>query len=120
MKRLARFDNSQDHLHGETHRVIQRERSRLKRHESDHSVAIERWKKAVSSVLHSSRSRKHFQDRIHITSKEHMAVVDCFDGAKQRAGEPQDASNIMGGPSEEDLLVVHPVVDGRLKDEAQG
>jgi len=49
-----------------------------------------------------------------------MAVVDCFGGAKQRAGEPQDASNIIGGPSEEGLLVVHPAVDGRLKDEAQG
>jgi 5'-nucleotidase len=49
-----------------------------------------------------------------------MTVVDCFDGAKQRAGEPQDESNVIGGASEEDLLVVHPAVDGRLKDEAQG
>jgi len=49
-----------------------------------------------------------------------MAVVDCFDGAKQRAGEPQDESNVIGGPSEEDLLVVHPAVDGRLKDKAKG
>lgn len=120
MTRLARLDNSQDHLHGETHRIIQRERSRVKRHGSDHSVALERWKKAVSSVLHISRSQKHFRDRIHITSKEHMAVVDCFDGAKQRAGEPQDESNVIGGPAEKDLLAVHPAVDGRLKDEAQG
>jgi hypothetical protein len=49
-----------------------------------------------------------------------MAVVDCFDGAKQRAGEPQDESNVIGGPAEKDLLAVHPAVDGRLKDEAQG
>lgn len=82
-------------------------------------MAIERWQKAVSSVLHSSKSRKHFRDRIHITSKEHMTVVDRFDGAKQRAGQPQNESNVIGGPSEEDLLVVHPAVDGRLKDEAQ-
>ena len=79
-------------------------------------MAIERWQKAVSSVLHSSR---HFRDRIHITSKEHMAVVDCFDGAKQRAGEPQGKINAIQKPSEEDLLVVYPSVDGRLKDEAQ-
>jgi 5'-nucleotidase len=48
-----------------------------------------------------------------------MCVVDCFDGAKQRVGEPQDESNALGEPSDEDLLVVHPWVDGRLKDEAQ-
>jgi 5'-nucleotidase len=83
-------------------------------------MAMERWQKAAASVLHSSRSRRHFRDRIHITSKEHMTVVDCFDGARQRAGEPQGESNAIKNPSEEDLLVVYPSVDGRLKDEAQG
>ena len=82
-------------------------------------MALERWRKAVSSVLHSSRSRRHFRDRIHITSKEHMTVVDCFDGSKQRAGEPQGEINAIEKPSEEDLLVVYPEVDGRLEDEAQ-
>jgi len=48
-----------------------------------------------------------------------MTVVDCFDGAKQRAGEPQGKINAIEKPSEEDLLVVYPSVDGRLKDEAQ-
>lgn len=115
MRRLARFNQSQDHLHGETHRVIQNERS----HQNRRSVAIERWKNAVSSVLHNSRSRRHFRDRIHITSKEHMSVVDCFDGAKQRAGDPQGGRNAIKNPSGEDLLVECPSVDGRLKDEAQ-
>jgi hypothetical protein len=49
-----------------------------------------------------------------------MTIVDCFNGAKQRAGEPQDESNGINKPSEEDLLVVYPSVDGRLKDEAEG
>jgi hypothetical protein len=48
-----------------------------------------------------------------------MSEVDCFDGAKQRVGEPQDESDVVENTSEEDLLVVHPLVDGRLKDEAQ-
>jgi hypothetical protein len=48
-----------------------------------------------------------------------MTVVDCFDGAKQRAGEPLDESDAMVKPSDEDLLVVYPSVDGRLRDEAQ-
>jgi 5'-nucleotidase len=48
-----------------------------------------------------------------------MSEVDCFDGAKQRAGEPQDEGDTSGKPSDEDLLVVHPWVDGRLRDVAQ-
>jgi len=119
IRRLANANESQDHLNEETHGIIQKERSRLKKKDSL-SPAIEHWRKAVSSVIHSSRSRKHFRDRIHITSKEHMTGVDCFDGAKQRVGEPQDGSDVVVGQSaDEELLVVHPLVDGRLKDEAQ-
>jgi hypothetical protein len=48
-----------------------------------------------------------------------MSVVDCFDGAKHRAGEPLDESDAVENPSDDDLLVVHPSVDGRLRNEAQ-
>ena len=48
-----------------------------------------------------------------------MTAVDCFDGAKQRAGNPRDEDGAMGNSSDEDLLVANPTVDGRLKDEAQ-
>ena len=48
-----------------------------------------------------------------------MTAVDCFDGAKQRAGKPLDEGSATGNSSDEDLLVVNPMVDGRLKDEAQ-
>ena len=48
-----------------------------------------------------------------------MSGVDCFDGAKQRAGEPQGESDGLGNSSDEDLLVVHPWADGRLRDEGQ-
>jgi len=47
-----------------------------------------------------------------------MTAVDCFNGAKQRAGNPLDEGSATGS-SDEDLLVVNPTVDGRLKDEAQ-
>ncbi|KAI0256509.1 Metallo-dependent phosphatase [Lactifluus subvellereus] len=116
--RLARFNKSRDHLHEDTHRVVQNERSRLKR-DSSRSVAVERWQKAASSVIRYTRSRRHFRDHIHITSKEHMSGVDCFDGAKQRVGEALDESDALGERPNEDLLIVHPWVDGRLKDEAQ-
>jgi 5'-nucleotidase len=48
-----------------------------------------------------------------------MTAVDCFDGAKQRAGKPLDEGDATGNSSDKDLLVVNPTVDGRLKDEAQ-
>ncbi len=48
-----------------------------------------------------------------------MSGVDCFDGAKQRVGEVQGESDGSGKPSDEDFVVVHPWVDGRLRDEAQ-
>jgi len=117
--RLARVNESQDHLHGETHRIVQKERSRQERQSSRRSAAVERWRRAASSALLNSRSGRHFRDRIQITAKEHMSEVDCFNGAKQRAGEPQDGSDALGNPSDEDLLVVNPMVDGRLRDEAQ-
>lgn len=114
--RLARFNESQVHLHEETHKVIQNERTRLAKATPHLSSAAERWQKLALSW---SRSRRRFREHIHITSKEHMSEVDCFDGAKQRAGEPQDEGDTSGKPSDEDLLVVHPWVDGRLRDVAQ-
>lgn len=83
------------------------------------STAAENWQKVASSAVRWAQSRRRFSESIHITSKEHMSGVDCFDGAKQRAGEPQGESDGLGKPSEEDLPVVHPWVDGRLRDEAQ-
>jgi len=114
--RLARFNESQVHLHEETHKVIQNERTRLVKATSHLSNAAEHWQKLA---LRWSQSRRRFSEHIHITSKEHMSEVDCFDGAKQRAGEPQGESDTLGKPSDEDLLVVHPCVDGRVRDEAQ-
>ncbi|KAH9060048.1 Metallo-dependent phosphatase [Lactarius vividus] len=117
--RLARFNESQVHLHEETHKIIQNERSRLVKATSHLSAAAEHWQKITSSALRWSRSGRRFSEHIHITSKEHMSGVDCFDGAKQRAGELQGESDGLGRPSDEDLLVVYPWVDGRLRDEGQ-
>ena len=48
-----------------------------------------------------------------------MTAVDCFDGAKQRAGIPLDRGDATRNSSDEDLLVVNPTIDGRLKDEGK-
>lgn len=47
-----------------------------------------------------------------------MSDVDCYDGKQVRRGH----GNGKGGHEKtctEDLLVIHPVVDGRLKDVAR-
>jgi hypothetical protein len=43
-----------------------------------------------------------------------MSEVDCFDGGKARKGSIGGEIN-----ENEDLITIHPVIDGRLKDEAR-
>jgi hypothetical protein len=43
-----------------------------------------------------------------------MSDVDCFDGSNVRRG-----GTVQGDGEEEDLPIIHPVVDGRLKDEGR-
>ena len=56
-----------------------------------------------------------------MSEKEHMSPVDCFDGSAFRKSyiatdqRKEEVHNV----STDDLLIVHPVVDGRLKDEGR-
>jgi 5'-nucleotidase len=81
------------------------------------SGAVLRWKHAANLALNWSRSKEHYQDHLSVTAKEHMSGVDCFDGQKARSGE--EFEGIPQGEGDEDLLVVSPVVDGRLRDEGR-
>ena len=132
VNRLAEANVSREHLDDDTHAVINRARHARQReqaHATHSHRALENWKKAASLVSHRLRSTRHYRDHIHITNKEHMSSVDCFDGALARkAGQDIDGTEDdgQGEVEEEDmnvtkknLLVVHPVVDGRLKDEAR-
>ncbi|KAI0055483.1 Metallo-dependent phosphatase [Artomyces pyxidatus] len=123
--RLASNNESQEHLHPDTHQIIAHERSRRDRLESNRTSMSEKWHHAAVLAVQWARSRKHYRDHIAVTSKEHMSFVDCFDGAKQRAGMPQnetDADNSEDGegvPADEDLFTVHLMLDDRLKDQAR-
>jgi len=46
-----------------------------------------------------------------------MSDVDCFDGGKARRGSIVDETN--EADNGEDLPTIHPVVDGRLRDEGR-
>jgi len=126
VNRLAAAQMSVEHLDSGTHNVIARER-KLREKGNRHRNPSEHLRQAFSSVVHKLRSRKHYRDHINVTAKEHMSTVDCFDGAKIRKlddgqDDGQDEKSSVHGKglnADKDLLVVHPYVDGRLKDVAR-
>lgn len=130
INKLARVDKSQPHLHPDTHEIIASERRRQKKQHDKHrahrqpSNAEKNWVKAISYALHSARSSKHYRDHINVSAKEHMSGVDCFDGEsvrkvdhrdKDESGKENQEEKKDKVFNEEDMLVAHPVVDGRLR-----
>ena len=93
------------------------------------------WRRVAGIALRWSRG--HYRDHMRISGREHMSEVDCFDGEKMRKGrfgrdqakKGEDRATEKEGKdgdenaeltgSEEDLATIHPVVDGRLKDEGR-
>ncbi|KAG9051069.1 hypothetical protein FS837_012576 [Tulasnella sp. UAMH 9824] len=90
----------------------------LSQHASDRAKA--RWKDAGRRVI-ARVSRRHnktnISNALKTTDTAEMSSVDCFDGARARKGggggdgdDVRDTAETKG-----DLVVVAPVVDGRLK-----
>ncbi|EGN96165.1 hypothetical protein SERLA73DRAFT_170577 [Serpula lacrymans var. lacrymans S7.3] len=119
VNRMARLANgSPEHLHHDTAAIIVRERERLNHHKDDNHLKIShQWQQIAARALAQSRSRAHYSDHIKTSEREHMSDVDCFDGQKARSGRAEDAGKKYDG--DEDLLIIHPVIDGRLKDEGR-
>lgn len=116
------------HIHP-TREVHSRSRSKTPHHLSVESrerspspSVVYRWKHAARRALRWSRA--HYRDNIQITGREHMSPVDHFDGSslrKQRAEATEDAKKETKEKQDEeqDLAVIQPIVDGRLKDEGR-
>lgn len=105
------------HLDEGTSAVIDKERERRgKVGTSTLSGATQKWQHAAALALR-SRSNAHYKDQINVSTREHMSGVDSFNGGKARKGSIGEAEK--GDNDEDDLLVIHPVVDGRLKDEGR-
>ncbi|KZP23699.1 Metallo-dependent phosphatase [Athelia psychrophila] len=112
VNKMARLGTraSVDHLHPETRSIISQAHTTPTR-------AVKHWHHAAMLAVRHSRSKAHYKDRIDVSGREDMSDVDCFHGAKARKG-----SIGLGGQADaadEDLLLIHPVVDGRLKDEGR-
>jgi 5'-nucleotidase len=84
------------------------------------SKAKQRWLKAAEMVVNFERQRApsghsidEIGDALRIAQQEHMTDIDRFDGAGARCGNP---SGLVPSKGEVELVVVKPIVDGRLKD----
>lgn len=110
-------------LSSATKGIIEREQARQERyHRNLRKDVVSRWRDAMHLAVRWSRA--HYKDAIHVTTKEHMSDVDCFDGSKARASKiidkgGKEAEDELHSYGEEDLAVIHPVIDGRLKDEGR-
>lgn len=86
---------------------------------------VSRWRHAMHLALRWSRA--HYKDNIHVSEKEDMNAVDCFDGDTYRRGKataPAKTSEELNDTDTsstdlDDLITIHPVVDGRFKDEGR-
>lgn len=120
MSRLARESIiSQTFMRPGTENIIQRESKRSQQLENPKM----HWKLAASLVIKSNRSKRHYQETLSVTQVEHMGDVDCFDGGKMmKEWGTSQAQGIKeeevkgSGKDVEDLLVIHPVLDGRMND----
>ena len=122
MVRLREQNQETDHLHPETADVVRREIEHRNRHTPKHQLwpkFTRRWQNAAVNALHKLRSRVHYEDHFKITAREHMSGVDCYDGKKIRQGSGGNGKNGRETTYKEDLLVIHPIVDGRFKDVAR-
>ena len=82
------------------------------------SAAARLWKRALSFI----RQAMHCRDHIAICTSEHMtSTVSASDGHNTRKGCQSSCNNLkVSLETNLDLLVVSPVVDGRIKDEGSG
>ena len=125
MSRLAKENAlSQTFMQADTEMIVQRERRRSQRLQNPGKM---HWKLAASLVVKSIRSKRHYQETLSVAQVEHMSDVDVFDGekmrrkwgaphaegAKEEKGQDEKSSRTT---DEDDLLLIHPVLDGRLKD----
>jgi len=72
--------------------------------QADTGMTAQRGKKRSQKLQYPGRTQ--YRESLRVTQVEHMSEVDCFDGEKMRSHTTD----------EEDLVNIHPVLDGRFKD----
>ena len=102
------------HLHAETQQMLLHARHRQERlnHETAQR-AREHWHQAINRIREIVHSPAFYRTPLSIARREHMGSTDCFDGDRVRAGKQQEPRE---DAEDEDLPVITPLADGRLKD----
>jgi 5'-nucleotidase len=115
VNRMARLvDHS--NLRSSTQVVISREKARRQAVEAPpESNVARRWKHVAELARRWSRSRTHYQEKLNVSTTEHMSSVDAFDGGSVRKGE----DIMIKEGLQDDLLTVSPEIDDRLSDEGR-
>jgi len=104
-----------DRFHSSTQIAVSRVKAKWHKNHQQSSVG-QRWKHAAD-LARRSRSRTHYQEQLNVCTMEHMSTVDAFNGSSARQG--QDTGMRLEADEDEDLLVVSPHIDGRLRDEGR-
>ncbi|OAX32241.1 hypothetical protein K503DRAFT_787325, partial [Rhizopogon vinicolor AM-OR11-026] len=108
INRLIRLRDSAALLHSSTAAIVSRELEHRKHGSEDQKSHIaSKWQRATTGALNQARSQAHYRDHTNVAARESMDSVDCFNRAR------------VEGDDDDDLPVIHPVVDGRLKDVAR-
>lgn len=112
-------DSHSEHLHSNTQAAIAREQAKQQTRQKPLEARVaDHWKGAARLARRWARSRLHYQDKLNVCTTEHMSPVDVYDGKNARQGK----SSVLKPQvfeEEEDLLLVSPEIDGRLKDEGR-
>lgn len=102
-------------LHEGTPSIIAREVKHRRWNAGDRKAETTgRWQNAIAAARR-LRSKAHYLDHINVSAREDMSSVDCFDGKTARRGGGT-AVQVELNDFHQDLPVIHPEVDGRLKD----
>ncbi|KAL1746984.1 Metallo-dependent phosphatase-like protein [Schizophyllum fasciatum] len=107
-------------MHQATLHAIARERHHRERRQREarpENKAITQWKHAMDLALKHRRPKAHYREQFNVSQTEHMSGVDVYDGKSARAGK--QVETVDTAEYDPDLLVISPVVDGRMKDEGR-
>jgi len=117
VNKMIRLKDHSQLIQSRTKAAISQEQSRRNKVQEQlkESIAAKKhWERAINIVIY--RTKSHYRDQLAVCSAEHMSSVDAYDGNSARKGQeniyrPQEG--------DEDLLVISPMIDNRLKDEAR-
>lgn len=116
VNKMIRLKNEHqaNYLHKNTLPTILQLEKELKERDRSSLPAGKLWKHAASLALHKERSKAYYQGHLKICSTEHMSSVDPYDGTNARKGK---VCKQVSAEEDSDILVVHPHIDDRLKNE---